>query len=365
MRARTWWSAVSLPLLATAALLVTTGPASGAGPGDLLPSVGPTLPSVPPLPSPTVPALPTPTATHTTPHQPTLPPTGTAAAGPGTRPGPVAPPDVAGATTPDGGAALIASDPGADLYPQPPVQPPTTPAGQFAVQLGDVEHRIQYLHNVLTRTADDLAVAQGQLGPVPELITVLTGPVTAPSEGRPVDTPAGRVAALSAALASGRAELARREAQAQALQQQITGQLAVATTGAPAATLRWPLSGRLTSRYGNRLDPYYHVWQLHPGIDIADPPGTPIHAAAAGRVTRAGWYGGYGNYTCIDHGQFDGQPVSTCYGHQTRILVAPGQQVTAGQLIGLVGSTGASTGPHLHFEVRLSGHPVDPLPWLG
>ncbi|OLE25575.1 MAG: hypothetical protein AUG44_15570 [Actinobacteria bacterium 13_1_20CM_3_71_11] len=107
------------------------------------------------------------------------------------------------------------------------------------------------------------------------------------------------------------------------------------------------------------------MWQLHPGIDIAAAPGTPIYAAAAGRVTRAGWYGGYGNYTCIEHGQFDGQRLSTCYGHQSTLLVTPGQQVAAGQVLGLVGSTGASTGPHLHFEVRLDGRPVDPLPWLG
>jgi murein DD-endopeptidase MepM/ murein hydrolase activator NlpD len=87
-------------------------------------------------------------------------------------------------------------------------------------------------------------------------------------------------------------------------------------------------------------------------------------AAAGGRVTQAGWAGGYGNYTCIDHGLVGGARLSTCYGHQQAILVAPGQQVTAGQVIGRVGSTGASTGPHLHFEVRLGGRPVDPLPWI-
>jgi murein DD-endopeptidase MepM/ murein hydrolase activator NlpD len=128
--------------------------------------------------------------------------------------------------------------------------------------------------------------------------------------------------------------------------------------------LRRPLPGPITSPFGNRLDPYYHVWQLHAGIDIGVPAGTDIMAAAAGRVTQASWFGGYGWYTCIDHGQVNGQRLSTCYGHQQAILVVPGQQVSAGQVIGRAGSTGASTGPHLHFEVRLGGRPVDPMPWI-
>src|SRR5207302_1136725 len=156
----------------------------------------------------------------------------------------------------------------------------------------------------------------------------------------------------------------------QALQQQINGWMQAApVTPAPAGwtggKLLRPVPGPMTSPFGNRLDPYYHVWQLHPGIDLAATPGTPIVAAAGGRVTQAGWFGGYGNYTCVEHGQVGGQRLSTCYGHQSRSAVAVGQQVVAGQVIGFVGSTGASTGPHLHFEVRLDGRPVDPAPWLG
>src|SRR5437667_4498065 len=128
--------------------------------------------------------------------------------------------------------------------------------------------------------------------------------------------------------------------------------------------LRRPLPGAIPSPFGNRFDPYYQVWQLHAGIDIGAPLGTPIGAAAAGRVTRAGWAGGYGNYTCVDHGVVNGQRLSTCYAHQQRILVSPGQQDDAGQIIGNVGATGAAIGPHLHFEVRLGGRPVDPMPWL-
>jgi murein DD-endopeptidase MepM/ murein hydrolase activator NlpD len=98
----------------------------------------------------------------------------------------------------------------------------------------------------------------------------------------------------------------------------------------------------------------------HPGIDIAVPSGTPIHAAAGGRVAIAGWVGGYGNYTCIQHSA----SLSSCYGHQSSIGVSVGQQVSQGQVIGAVGSTGHSTGPHLHFEARVNGSVVNPMNYL-
>ena len=98
----------------------------------------------------------------------------------------------------------------------------------------------------------------------------------------------------------------------------------------------------------------------HPGIDIAVPTGTPIRAAASGRVAIAGWVGGYGNYTCIQHSA----SLSSCYGHQSRLGVSVGQQVSQGQVIGYSGSTGNSTGPHLHFEVRINGSVVNPMNYL-
>jgi len=125
-----------------------------------------------------------------------------------------------------------------------------------------------------------------------------------------------------------------------------------------------PVHGWKSSNFGMRYDPYYHVYQLHAGVDLAAPGGSPIEAAADGRVVRAGWSNGYGNYTCISHGQYQGKNIATCYGHQSQILVSVGQNVQRGQLIGKVGSTGASTGNHLHFEVRLDGTPVQPLNWL-
>ena len=121
-----------------------------------------------------------------------------------------------------------------------------------------------------------------------------------------------------------------------------------------------PVHGWKTSDFGQRYDPYYRVWQLHAGMDIAAPGGTPIHAAAAGRVIRAGYNGGYGNYTCISHGS----GLSTCYGHQSAIGVRVGEYVRRGEVIGRVGTTGASTGYHLHFETRVRGVPKNPVGYL-
>jgi murein DD-endopeptidase MepM/ murein hydrolase activator NlpD len=139
---------------------------------------------------------------------------------------------------------------------------------------------------------------------------------------------------------------------------QVRGQLAAAqasTDSTPsAAGLIWPVSGPVVSPFG------YRWGRLHAGIDIAVPYGTPIHAAAAGTVVLAGWVSGYGNYTCIDHGG----GMATCYAHQSSYAVSQGAAVSQGQLIGYVGCTGHCFGPHLHFEVRINGTPVDPLGYL-
>jgi murein DD-endopeptidase MepM/ murein hydrolase activator NlpD len=132
----------------------------------------------------------------------------------------------------------------------------------------------------------------------------------------------------------------------------------------PGARLLMPTKGWKSSDFGNRFDPYYGVWQLHAGVDIAAGGGQPIYAAAGGTVSSAGWLGGYGNYTCITHGRSGRKMISTCYAHQSKILVKVGDKVRGGQLIGRVGTTGASTGYHLHFEVRQNGDPVQPLNWL-
>jgi len=128
--------------------------------------------------------------------------------------------------------------------------------------------------------------------------------------------------------------------------------------------LLWPISGPITSTFGNRLDPVYGVERLHEGIDIAGARGTPIAAAADGVMINAGPAGGYGLYTCVAHGLVRSRGLATCYAQESAVLVAAGQQVKRGQVLGRVGSTGASTGNHVHLEVRLDGTPVDPLGWL-
>jgi murein DD-endopeptidase MepM/ murein hydrolase activator NlpD len=177
------------------------------------------------------------------------------------------------------------------------------------------------------------------------------------------DRARGEVTRTTVALAVARRELATQQATAGALRAPVAA-LSVLSAVSTGGRLLRPVDGPLTSPFGTRYDPYYHVWQLHAGLDLAAPAGTPIRAAAVGSVVRAGWFGGYGNYTCLAHGVVDGQRLMTCYGHQSQLLVRPGQRVSAGQVIGRVGTTGASTGPHLHFEVRLGGRPVDPRPWL-
>ncbi len=168
--------------------------------------------------------------------------------------------------------------------------------------------------------------------------------------------------AIAALLRAAAAAQLRAAAAAQRRSRQVAPPIASTRSG--SGRLLTPVQGRISSSFGNRFDPVYHVWRLHAGIDFAAPGGTPIYAAAAGVVVSAGWAGGYGNYTCISHGQYGGQGLATCYAHQSSIAVSSGQSVGRGQLIGRVGTTGDSTGNHLHFEVRLDGGPVDPMGWL-
>lgn len=167
------------------------------------------------------------------------------------------------------------------------------------------------------------------------------------------DLSAGEEAQLEALIVERQRQIeAEREAQRRAAG-------IVGTTSAPG-TLAWPVSGTITSPFGYRRNPFGGGMEFHQGLDIAAPMGTTITAAAAGTVISAGWYGGYGNYILIDHGG----GMATGYGHCSQIFVSVGQQVQKGQAIGAVGSTGYSTGPHVHFEVRIHGKPVDPAAYL-
>jgi murein DD-endopeptidase MepM/ murein hydrolase activator NlpD len=151
-----------------------------------------------------------------------------------------------------------------------------------------------------------------------------------------------------------------------AQQAKIQAQLAAATPSSSGSSgvagpvrsgsggLIWPVNGPIVSPFGMRWG------RLHAGVDIAVPSGTPVHAAQSGRVAIAGWVSGYGNYTCIQHAG----SLSTCYGHQSSIGVSVGQSVSQGQVIGSSGCTGHCFGPHVHFETRINGTPVDPMGYL-
>jgi murein DD-endopeptidase MepM/ murein hydrolase activator NlpD len=118
-----------------------------------------------------------------------------------------------------------------------------------------------------------------------------------------------------------------------------------------------PANGPITSYFGYRYHPILHFTRFHAGVDIGAGWGSPIVAAADGQVAAAGWSGGYGREVRIAHGG----GITSLYGHMSEIVAQPGSFVRAGQLIGYVGSSGLSTGPHLHFEVRQDGNPVNPL----
>lgn len=131
---------------------------------------------------------------------------------------------------------------------------------------------------------------------------------------------------------------------------------AQSNSGLAPAELYPPLDGPVVSGFGPRLHPILGYTRMHTGLDIDGPRGADIVAAASGTVIHAGSYGGYGNTVIIDHGG----GMATLYAHQSSIIVSKGDNVLIADVVGYVGSTGLSTGPHLHFEVRLSGNPVDP-----
>jgi murein DD-endopeptidase MepM/ murein hydrolase activator NlpD len=141
----------------------------------------------------------------------------------------------------------------------------------------------------------------------------------------------------------------------------ITARLQQTSASSPAGPVQqgsggliWPVNGPIVSPFGMRWG------RLHAGVDIAVPSGTPVRAAASGTVAIAGWVSGYGNYICIQHGG----ALSTCYGHNTSLGVSTGQHVGQGQVIASSGCTGHCFGPHVHFETRINGAPVDPMGYL-
>ncbi len=155
------------------------------------------------------------------------------------------------------------------------------------------------------------------------------------------------------------AQLAQLEAESRAIESMLAGKRP-RYTGPSTWSGRWlmPIAGgRVGSRYGMRFHPILHRWRMHSGVDVGAGSGTPIRAAERGLVIYAGYRRGYGNTIMVDHGG----GVVTLYAHCSRLVGPVGQMVARGQTIAYVGSTGLSTGPHVHFEVRRNGKPVDPL----
>jgi murein DD-endopeptidase MepM/ murein hydrolase activator NlpD len=162
-------------------------------------------------------------------------------------------------------------------------------------------------------------------------------------------------------------ELARQSASIQSMIENLTrrnaqsggSRVVVSSTG-----FIKPIAGPITSPFGWRTHPIFKSRIFHSGIDIGGPNGGAIKASNDGKVIYAGWYGGYGKVVILDHGIINGQPVTTLYGHMSAINVSNGQMVKKGQTVGREGSTGYSTGPHCHFEVRVNGKPTSPLNYI-
>ncbi len=228
----------------------------------------------------------------------------------------------------------------------------------------------------LEQVRDSLATADEQAQRELAAVRILESTARASEEtvSRLVATRAAALEAARAAQAADDAATARRQSVSGELQARLAARARAeagaageqdGTSVAPVrGTLAWPVVGRLSSPFGMRVHPITGIYKLHTGQDISAPCGTPIKAARAGVVTDAGWNSAYGWRTVISHGVVDGVLLTTTYNHQPDLGVSVGQQVTTGQVIGRVGSTGYSTGCHLHFELYVNSSFVDPIPWL-
>ncbi|MBC5825901.1 MAG: peptidoglycan DD-metalloendopeptidase family protein [Candidatus Eremiobacteraeota bacterium] len=216
----------------------------------------------------------------------------------------------------------------------------------------DQERQRMELSSLAGQRSALLAVARAQRNVVAQQVYELEG-LTAAQEARLQDLIREKQREDAEAVARARlaAEQARRAAA-------IAAGVPLPPEGPNGPVLfMWPAHGAITSPFGMRTDPVTGRYQLHSGIDIGAGYGTPIMAAADGVVIYAGWYGGYGNAIILDNGS----SLSTLYAHCSAMYVSPNQHIQRGQVIGAVGATGWATGPHLHFEIRVNGVPVNPL----
>lgn len=177
-------------------------------------------------------------------------------------------------------------------------------------------------------------------------------------ERQSLEAQATQISTTKARTADELKDLEKAEAE---LESELKSLLAKPTVTGPApGMLQFPTAGRVGSRFGYRIHPIYGYARLHAGVDIGAPTGQVIVAAESGKIVRSGWCGGYGNCVVVDHGG----GLATLYAHMSKRAVGVGAWVKMGQTIGYIGSTGLSTGPHLHFETRVNGSPVDPCRYL-
>ncbi len=227
-------------------------------------------------------------------------------------------------------------------------------------RVADETRQIAHERTEIDRLRDQLATEEASAERARQAVaraTDLHRTITARVEAERAER-ASTLAALESDLATYTELVAAYQAESDRIAQELANSRWRA--GAPGAgELLWPTNGSAGSGYGYRTHPIFGTRRLHSGVDIGAPLGQDIVAAAEGLVIEAGWKGGYGLAVVIDHGG----GLATLYAHQSRLLVSDGQVVTAGQVIGEVGSTGQSTGPHLHFEVRVDGVPRDPMEW--
>jgi murein DD-endopeptidase MepM/ murein hydrolase activator NlpD len=275
--------------------------------------------------------------------------------------GGIADPVVTGAIKPPGSAAPA----GSPMSPQArdrrsSLEPDRTPSARRAGKDADINAKLSRVEASLDRLDHRQALGLAQLqeryegkarrlrGVLVDLGLKLGGPAPAGSGGPfvPIKLP-GEGNSFERAVA--RVKIARTQAE------HLTRTLL-------RVPLRKPVNGEidLSSTFGVRVDPFLHVAAMHTGLDFRGDAGDPIHATAAGTVVGAGWSGGYGRMVEIDHGN----GLSTRYGHLSQIDVKVGDEIRIGQVIGRMGSTGRSTGPHLHYETRIDGDAVDPQKFL-
>lgn len=211
------------------------------------------------------------------------------------------------------------------------------------VSLKEYEKKIRIITDIDRRGINKKGLGMGS-GPSREFPSRLSLNVSATEDFKDVNQMAAELSTVSS----------EQEAQFLALIKMLENKQRELNNTTPSMI---PVAGEISSVFGYRVSPFSNSWEFHKGLDISASTGTPVAAPAAGVVSFAGRRSGYGNVIYIDHGK----NTETVYGHLSSILVREGDKVKKGDTIGLVGSTGASTGPHLHYEVRVNGNPVNPV----